>query len=369
VKWLWADRVPLGALTLVGGREGIGKSIWSYTTAADVTRGRLPGAYQGQPRGVIVAATEDSWEHTIAPRLMAAGADLDRVFRVDVTTGDGLDAVLCLPRDLAGLEGAIDKVDGAVVLLDPLLSRLDSALDTHKDADVRRALEPLAKLAAAKSVAVLGLIHVNKSTSTDALTMLMASRAFAAVARAVLFLMVDPEDENVRLLGQAKNNLGKTDLPTLKFRITPAHVADTPEGPVWTGRLEWAGESARPLSEALEAAAANSGDRSATSEAAEWLQDYLESKDGRCESAVIKREGAKAGHSIDVLKRAKRKLGIVAKSSGFPRHTHWALPQSEQQSGCLGETHQQHSLHQLEPPVGAVDVVGVVGRGRDGRPN
>ena len=43
------------------------------------TRGYLPGACFGTPRAAIVVATEDSWEHTIVPRLMAAGADLTYV--------------------------------------------------------------------------------------------------------------------------------------------------------------------------------------------------------------------------------------------------------------------------------------------------
>jgi len=60
--------------------------------------------------------------------------------------------------------------------------------------------------------AVVGLIHVNKSVSTDALNTIMASRAFAAVARWVLFVMIDPDDESTRLLGLPKNNLGRTDL-------------------------------------------------------------------------------------------------------------------------------------------------------------
>jgi hypothetical protein len=60
-------------------------------------------------------------------------------------------------------------------------------------------------MAASTGVAVLGLIHVNKSASADALAVLMASRAFAAFARAVLFVAVDPDNEDQRLLGQPKN--------------------------------------------------------------------------------------------------------------------------------------------------------------------
>ena len=57
---------------------------------------------------------------------------------------------------------------------------------------MRRALEPLSAMADAANLTVLGLIHVNKSVSSDALNLLMASRAFPAVARNVLFVMTDP---------------------------------------------------------------------------------------------------------------------------------------------------------------------------------
>jgi hypothetical protein len=46
----------------------------------------------------------------------------------------------------------------------------------------------------------------------------------AAVARAVLFVMVDPKDDTNRLLGQAKNNLGPSDLPSLSFKVEAARL-------------------------------------------------------------------------------------------------------------------------------------------------
>ena len=336
VRWLWAHRLALGTLALIGGREGIGKSIVAYTLAALLTRGRLEGEYLGKPRAVIVAATEDSWEHTIVPRLMAAGADLTRVYRVDVATADLVDTSVSLPRDLPGLEQAVLDVEAAMILLDPLLSRLDVTLDSHKDAEVRLALEPLVSLADRTAATVVGLIHVNKSTSADPLTTLMASRAFAAVARSVLFVMADPDDEQTRLLGLAKNNLGRMDLPTLAFQITGEKVADTPEGEVWTGRLDWTGETTRTIRDALETASATSGDRTATSEAAEWLHDYLVTTGGTAASSDIKAAGKQSGHSIDALKRARKGLSITSESRGFPRQTHWSLPQLEHSRGISG---------------------------------
>jgi hypothetical protein len=344
VRWFWLNRLALGTLALIGGREGIGKSICAYTLAAMATRGHLPGACLGTPRAVIVVATEDSWEHTIVPRLMAAGADLTRIYRADVQTADLGETMMSLPRDVAGLELAIADVDAAFILLDPLLSRLDSALDTHKDAEVRQALEPLVALADRTRTVILGFIHVNKSTSTDALTTLMGSRAFTAVARAVLFVMTDPNDEHTRLLGLAKNNLGRMDLPTLAFRIVEAHVADTPEGPVYTGKLEWTGESDLSIRDALDAASLPSGDKTATSEAMDWLQDYLSSENGQADSAAIKKKGAAAGHSTSALQRARTKLKVTTVSSGFPCRTFWCLL-----SHARGETATTRTTGTTEP--------------------
>ena len=328
VHWLWADRVALGTLALLGGREGIGKSTVAYQLASDITRGRLPGVSYGRPRAVIVAASEDSWGHTIVPRLMAADADLSLIYRVDVTTYIGHETGLSLPRDLMALQDAVVELKAALILLDPLMSRLDSKLDTHKDAEVRQALEPLVHIADNTGASILGLVHVNKGMSSDPLTMLMGSRAFAAVARAVLFCMVDPDDEAARIMGQPKNNLGRTDLPTLAFKIVSAHVADTDDGPIFTGRVDWQDETPRSLGDVIDAASAGAEVRTATQEAAEWLTDWLASVGGTDESAVIKREGAKAGHSQDALKRARHRVGAVANSEGFPRRTFWTLPDS-----------------------------------------
>ncbi len=182
--------------------------------------------------------------------------------------------------------------------------------------------------------------------------------------------MTDPEDETVRLLGQEKNNLGRTDLPTLTFRIESAHVADTAEGPVWTGRVAWIGESSRSIREALENASEGADARTATQEAGEWLEDYLRQQGGEADSKDIKVAGQRARHSADALKRARTRLGIGSESYGFPRQTKWllpAVPQWEQPSGSSpGESAQTApaALTALtDPSVGADGAVGAVGAG------
>ena len=362
VRWLWDLRIPLGSLTLLAGREGIGKSTAAAALAGQVTRGTLPGHYRGHPRAVLVAATEDSWSHTLVPRLMGAGADLDRVYRIDVDA-DGLAASLSLPRDVDQLAEAAREVDAALLLLDPLMSRLSHTLDTHRDAEVRQALEPLVRVADTTAMAVLGLIHVAKSSTTDPLTSVMGSRAFTAVARAVLYAAIDPDDDATRLLGLAKCNLGPLDQPTLAYRIEPTRVADTDEGPVTTARVVWLGERAQTIREVMEAAADTTEHRTAVQDAADWLTDHLTAQGGIDTSADIRTAGRRAGHSDSALARARRKLGVVAESSGYPRRTYWALPgtQPGQSSHVArGESDTTDMTDMTEPVVSVASVMSVV---------
>jgi hypothetical protein len=333
VRWLWTGRIALGTLSLLAGPEGLGKSTLGYWLAARITEGSLPGEYAGTPRGVLIAASEDSWSHTIVPRLMAAGADLDRVFRIEVVTTDELHMPLTLPRDVDGVRRAALEVEAALLLLDPLTSRVDDKLDTHRDAETRRALEPLAALANDAGMGVLGLMHHNKSGATDPLQLVMASKAFTAVARSVHTVIRDPDDETGtgRLFGTSKNNLGSSELPVLRFQVD-GHTLDTDDGPAETGKLRWTGEAAGTIGDAVRRGGESSDDRSAVSEAADWLSDWLVTEGGRAPSTEIKRAGKSAGHSEDSLKRARKTLGLTVESVGFPRATYWCSPaaQSEQ---------------------------------------
>ena len=359
VRWVWTGRLALGTLALLAGREGLGKSTLGYWIAARVTRGELPGEYAGKPRGVLVCATEDSWEHTIVPRLLASGADLDRVFRVDVIA-DEVHEGLSLPRDLKALERAAAETDAALLLLDPLMSRLDGDLDTHRDGEVRRALEPLVAVADRTRMVVLGLIHHNKSGSTDPLQLVMGSKAFTAVARSVHTVVPDPDDESDtrRLFGTPKNNLGRADLPTLTFTIE-SHRVDTDEGPAWTGSLAWGEELAETISETMRRASDSSDDRSAASEAAGWLADYLTVNGGRAASADIRLVGGKAGHNYDALKRAKRKLKLTHEDEGFPRRTYWITAGGDQSEHSRSKFPRGDSLTALTALTGRPSVQSV----------
>lgn len=335
VTWLWEGRLPEKALSLLVGGEGLGKSSLSVSLAAQVTRGRLDGARHGTPSSVVIVATEDSWAAVVVPRLMAAGADLERVLHVSVRIPEGGEDELVLPVDVELLQELIVAESVALVILDPLLSRLDASLDSHKDAEVRRALEPVSKMADETGCSVLGLIHPNKSNSSSPLTQVMASRAFTAIPRAVLsvFEQPDAEDQRARVVGLAKCNLGPTHIPLLGFMVETVEI-ETRTGVARTAAVTWTGEVGGTIAEAAEASAPSGRKLGRPNdqrlEAIEWLRELLDEHDGPVRVAGIMKLASEGtnGFSRATVRRAGKDLGVVSERlrDGSGGST-WSLPQ------------------------------------------
>lgn len=242
ITWTWQDRIPLGEITLVAGREGVGKSTFLAWLAAAVTNGNLPGHHHGQPRSVLYAASEDSWEATIAPRMLAAGADLDLVHRIDTT--DPEDRQVILPRDTTHLPYVAADTDAVMLLCDPIVSLIDDDISPNRPKDLRRALEPLRAACDQAQLACIALAHFNKSTADDIGTLIAGSRAWAEVPRAILGIVQDRDaDDYSCVVSQIKNNLGRLDLPHLSYTIQTVELETQHGQPTYVGRLHWTGES------------------------------------------------------------------------------------------------------------------------------
>jgi hypothetical protein len=326
VRWLWADRLPAGEMALTPGRGGVGKSTFHAWLIAMLTRGELPGAYLGTPRACVIATTEDSWDRTVVPRLIAAGADLDLVYRVDVVTLEGAELTLSLPADIDGLGEQLRTIAAVLLSVDPLMGTIASSLDTHKDRDVRQALQPLKRLAEDVGVVVLGNAHFNKSGGTDPVSLVMGSAAFTAVVRAVLAFALDRDDEehpNSVIVTQAKNNLGRMDLPSLRYVIESATL-DTPEGPASVGRVRMLGETDRSVEDVL-ASGVRPEDREERDEAVRWIRSYLADNGGEAAAVDVYKAGLRDGLSKDQLKRAKKKARVASEKAGIDTGWTWRL--------------------------------------------
>lgn len=247
VHWLWANRIPQGEITLVAGREGVGKSTWLAWLAAAITNGNLPGHHgptdqqPGTPRAVLYAATEDSWEYTVAPRMLAAGADLTKVYRVDTTHIDGQ---LVLPRDCDIIPDLARDTGAAILMCDPIISLLDDDISPNRARELRRALEPLRSACEAGRIACTALAHFNKSQADDIGSLVAGARTWVEVARAVIGIVQDRDaDTYTCILSQIKNNLGRLDLPNLAYTIQTVELETNHGEPAYVGRVHWLGES------------------------------------------------------------------------------------------------------------------------------
>jgi hypothetical protein len=322
LTWLWHPRIPSGKLTTVNGDPGLGKSLLTGDIAARVSTGAGWPDDPSSPTeagSVVIVSAEDDAADTIRPRLEAAGADLNRVHVLEGIQGYGSTKTITkrhfsLQRDLPAIDAMLKKLtDVKAIILDPITAYLDQ-VDSHKNAEVRGVLAPLAELAQRHNIAIIGVNHLNKG-SGPALHRSMGSVAFVAAVRAAWLVARDKDDADRRLLLPLKNNLAP-DQGGLAYRIV-ANDAGVPH-------LAW--EKAAVNVTADDALRPDDQGDSEKAGAIEFLQQQLVA--GPIESTVIEERAKAGGLKSRTLQRAKKALKVRSFREGFGQGAvwKWVLP-------------------------------------------
>lgn len=371
IDWLWPGRLPAGKLVILAGDPGLGKSFLTMDIAARVSRGgdwpdqavrdrdekdpetqgfsddgisadgpdaatlgdRLamlkrtmgqhpPKAPAHAPhryaRDVVIFNAEDDAGDTIRPRLEDAGADLSRVHVVSRVAfpGGGVSDVIRLDRDSEAIRLACRRcADPRLVILDPITAYLGH-VDANSNAEVRRLLARLTRIAEEEGVCILCVTHLNKNSQSKAVYRSIGSLAFTAAARLAWLVAKDPNDPAKRALAPIKSNISGH-VPGLRFRIdepTPGHPRvgyDISDKPVLIDDLEDPAPGAEPSGELDEAIA--------------WLKETL--GNGPVGAKEVVEQASGVGISRATLKRAKSALGVGSAKGEKPTDAWaWSLP-------------------------------------------
>ncbi len=315
VEWLWKDRVPLGKIVIEDGDPGLGKSTLAAYIASCVSTGAaFPGETKTrEPAGVVLLSAEDGLADTIRPRLDAIGADTTKIVALTIPNGS-----IRLPEHMSALEKAVDEVGAKLIVIDPFMAFL-GAVDSHKDQDIRRALNPLAKLAESKNVAIILIRHLNKGSGRSAIYRGGGSIAIMAAARVGLLVGRDPENAEHRILAISKSNVGRI-ATSMRWKIE--------EAPNGVGRVKWLGEAENISAEDLVSDAQGSEGRSKRAQAEGLLRDLL--NDDRYSGQITIKDAQSLALDFDIspktLQRAAKSIGLIAGRDGFGRGAkgYWA---------------------------------------------
>ena len=143
IRWLWPGWMARGKLHILAGSPGTGKTTIAGHFASVVSRGeRWPDGTRAPVGNVLIWSGEDDPADTLVPRLRVAGADLSRIFIIGSTRdGNGELRPFDPATDIPALEYEAQRIGSVSMLIaDPVVSAVTG--DSHKNTEVRRALQP-----------------------------------------------------------------------------------------------------------------------------------------------------------------------------------------------------------------------------------
>jgi putative DNA primase/helicase len=327
ITWLWKGWLAAGKMHVFGGAPGTGKTTISMGLAATVTTGgRWPDGTRSIVGNVVIWSGEDDPADTLIPRLALSGADLSRVYFIaDIREGNerrSFDPA----RDMEPLRRKLEEIGGVrLLIVDPVVSAI--AGDSHKNAEVRRGLQPLADLAASMRCALLGITHFSKGTGgRDPVERLTGSLAFGALARVVLVAAKHQEEgedgRTVRLFCRAKSNIGPDD-GGFEYDLNQAELKTHPgifaSAVLWGDAVEGA---ARELLATADATG-DDGEGGTLADAKRFLNDLL--SDGPMRAGEIFKDADQAGYSKRSIQRAANAIKVERHKDGMKGGWSWRL--------------------------------------------
>lgn len=324
IEWIWTYWLAMGKLHILAGAPGQGKTTIALALAATLTvGGSWPDGTRCEVGNVLIWSGEDDPADTLLPRMLAMGADCNRVHFVTGARIGGQLMTFDPARDLRQLELAIEKIGGiSLLIVDPIVSAVGG--DSHKNTEVRRALQPLVDLAASCSCAVLGISHFSKGgQGQDPTQRVVGSVAFSAVARVVLVAAKVNSNDGTdrRILARSKSNIGPDD-GGFEYQIEQSE----PLPGIQASYIAWGAAVAGTARELLTEPDDGAYVSNDANDAMEMLRRELVC-DGWTSEKTATKPLKDAGFTKKQIWRASKKLNVMRIKGGMKEGWLWRLPE------------------------------------------
>lgn len=337
-KWFWEPFtghgvIPLGTATIAAGKGGEGKTTFMLHLAALGSRGLLPGDLHGKKIATIIIGPEDDWDTVMVPRLKAAGADLNRIYKIDVETAidDHVAQTRSIkfPLDVDMIEEAMAEIGAKLLIVDPAPSLMQG--DMNKVQDVRSSYEPLIALAQRHEIALVLINHFGKGGGSVS-AKLSGSHAWRDLTRSYLAFATD-EESGERIFSQDKNNYGESK-GSYKFALESMDVTTDDGETASVARVNFLGETDQTVGDIINReVGADPEEQDDRNAAQAFLVDLLKGKE---EWEAPARDCLKAGHaagfSENEIKNARKRCKsprIHSEKSAFGAGWVWRADFSE----------------------------------------
>jgi putative DNA primase/helicase len=321
-EWFWEGYMPAGSIVILDGDPDQAKSQISLDLAARYSRGdAMPPCSALDdtfPAGnSLLLQFEDDIERTTKPRLLAAGAVVERIHVMrSVELTDGEERPVQLPRDIPTLEQVIRDLKIGYMPIDVLSCVIEEGQSMNEDSDMRRLMSPLSQMAERTQCAILLLRHLNKKENVGAMHRGGGSMAIIGACRAGFAAAPDPNNPDGKVLVCTKMNLARK----------PASLSYEIESFGDTSRIAWTGQSDVTANQVFGKQGRGSGGGEKVSAAIDIIANALASGP-KVESDIMAAITA-AGISRSTYWSARKELNVQSEKTGYQGRWLLSLPTS-----------------------------------------
>lgn len=297
VNWLVSPYIPRGMLTMVVGQPATGKSTFMAWLTSKASR------------VVVLPGHEEDPGLMLLPRLRAHSVNLNNVLILQGSHWD-------MPHKRDQLVRMVQGHGADLVVVDPVDSYISDGYSENDGQHVRAVLEAFAYVAQQTTAAVVGVRHPGK----DPTNVMVGSRQWRAVPRAIVELLVDAGPPQRRIVRPYKDSLGQN---------APARCFDL-VGRAGQPLVFQLRELVDPDAVELVKEVPDRIERSKIDQAVELLRRLL--ANGEVESRTVYAAGEAERLKDRTIRYAAEQLRLVTRRDGFgpDQRCFWSLPISKE---------------------------------------